>query len=463
MSNSVPKCGQNGITEICSFIEILKQNIQSIILGPNSKYKIGGNPNNKIKNRLILLFGVILILSIIFIIYYNSINNYKNRSQKCMSIYNNNDYKVNMKKIPYNLKDYKLCDFYIASSYKSCLPCGNQNDVLSYDNLRNVLLKGARFIHLDIHYNNNEISEEENIDIYPVVVNMSEEARSIITNTTKKTNKLFGINTTDELDLYKCLNIINKTAWLNNNNYPLFLYLEIYSNNNIIVESKIADIVGSVFKYKLLDANYSFCKKNIGQEKINKLYNKVIIIGNKYPYESGKLNELMNIKLSNQGIFRNYLYINDNDKYHNDIYKIDDNKTNIDYLENIDKEDTILFNKENLFRSYIEEQTYSTNTLTKPKLQLKNPNPYKLWNYGFQFVCMNYQLYDNNMINYINMFKDYSFILKPKHLRLIYEPDHKPPIQDQKLSYKPQQTNIIDNNPPWIIANSGITNFKLAT
>ncbi len=419
-------CGESNKIDICKYLQKKK------ILGGGEKESIFNKKNYK---YIILILLLILILA--YYIYY--VQNYKNRGLKCLSVYNNNNYNVNMKSILY--KNNKLCDFFISSSYKSCLPCGTQKDIISYDALKLVLLKGARFIHLDIHYNidgdiNTELDKSEYTNVYPVVANMFNNDRSGLNSESKYINRILKINSTDELKLSKCLDIIKNIAWISNIDYPLFLYLEIYSDDNITVEAKIADIILNNISSKLLDNRYSFCRKNIGQEKISEYYNKIVIITNKFPYTSGKLNELINSKIENKGSFKNYIYTKENDTYHSDINKIEDN-IDKDHLLNIIKDTAILYNKEYLSRSYREEEYYLLKSIHEPKYQVNNANPYKLWNYGFQFVCMNFQLYDDNMKEYINFFKQRSFILKPKHLRLILN-DYKPPKQNKDLSFKPQ-------------------------
>ena len=47
--------------------------------------------------------------------------------------------------------DFRLCDFYVASSYKSYLPCTNYYDYACLSSIEKVLLQsGARYIDLDV-------------------------------------------------------------------------------------------------------------------------------------------------------------------------------------------------------------------------------------------------------------------------------------------------------------------------
>ena len=46
--------------------------------------------------------------------------------------------------------NYKLCDFHIAASYKSYLPCTNYIDYSSIDSIREILRCGCRYIDIDV-------------------------------------------------------------------------------------------------------------------------------------------------------------------------------------------------------------------------------------------------------------------------------------------------------------------------
>ena len=64
-----------------------------------------------------------------------------------------------------------------------------------------------------------------------------------------------------------------------------------------------------------------------------------------------------------------------------------------------------------------------------------NYNPQIGWFYGCQFVCMHWQIIDDNMSTYISKFKNHSFILKP--CKLTYRPPvyEKPSEQDPNLYF----------------------------
>ena len=85
----------------------------------------------KHKKKAIIITSLTLILTIYFVVFYNRINRYLGR----MSIYN-----MQINPLQYNETimngNYKLCDFYISSSYKSYLPCTNYYDYSSTESIK---------------------------------------------------------------------------------------------------------------------------------------------------------------------------------------------------------------------------------------------------------------------------------------------------------------------------------------
>ena len=90
-----------------------------------------------------------------------------------------------------------------------------------------------------------------------------------------------------------------------------------------------------------------------------------------------------------------------------------------------------------------------------------NFNPQIAWYYGCQFVCMHWQIVDDDMATYITKFKNHSFILKPCALR------YKPPLYEKPVEQNPSlyfntmqvstsQSNTIQRNA----MNSNIKHSK---
>ena len=170
---------------------------------------------------------VIVIVAIATIIPITKKSDYdercKDRAEKCLKIYDDpkNPYPV-IKQTPipnggkyYNNlfkkeKYYGLRDFFYASSYKSYLPCGYTNDVVSYNAIKNVLLKGARAIHLDIFFKGDDpFCENSSIIVANVIDGQLSYSDCV------KENERY-------LDFMNCLQLINEIAW-SKTDAPLFL------------------------------------------------------------------------------------------------------------------------------------------------------------------------------------------------------------------------------------------------
>jgi len=284
--------------------------------------------------------------------------------------------------------NYRLCDFYIASSAKSYIPCNQYYDYSSYDMIEKALRMGARYIELDIY---NKTFCDETI---PVVCSGTE---------------LGNWHWTTELTLESCCNRIAATAFsavLPNYTDPLFIGLNFYIDGNVRTAAKVAQILRSYFGGRFLPTRFSHQRQNIGLEPIKTFFDKVVILSDQVWDTEPKLNEIINYTW-NKAFMRNYT-----DLEINDLHEPEE-------LQN--------FNKVHLTRVYP-----STN-----KRELSNYNPRPSWLYGCQFVSMLYNVPDSKLKIYLKKFKKASFIVKPVQLR--YKPHviQKPSPQTSKVSYAP--------------------------
>lgn len=348
---------------------------------------------NKGKTIIIICFFTILWL------YFFHIFNRVPRYLKKMNIYDNIINNKSLSSCKIILKnDYKLCDFYIASSYKSYLPCTNYYDYSSCRAIEKVLIYGARYIDLDI-YNKNF-----NICTKPIVCNGSE---------------IGNWHWTSELDFDKICRMISLTAFsskVNSPNDPLFINLNLYVNNNYYTINKIADSITKYFSQRLLPSKFSYQGINpnpklcvdISTTSIHELFGKIIIICNN-GFKHTKLDELVNISPSIVGNLRDLKYSEVKDSY------------NINEL--------ISYNKKYLTRV----------TIDIVKRNKNNFNWATPWYTGSQFVCMDYFNQDPYMLSYIKRFSKCSFVLKPYKLR--YQPTTiNPPLKQlPDVSFAPQQ------------------------
>lgn len=286
--------------------------------------------------------------------------------------------------------NFKLCDFYIASSYKSFLPGGQYYDISSIDTIVNVIECGSRYIEMDIYQD------------------------SFCWNSKPKvySGKLQGLwRYSSKLDFEACIIKIRETAFgsqfVKNGTDPLFICLNIYTENNYKMLSKIAKILHRQLGNKLLSSSYSYKTNNLAQTPIKELLGKVIIISND-KWENSPMEEMVNFSWE------------------------------MPFLRNLSSEQVLYsFDK-------VELREYNRRNITRvfPYIKArdsKNFNPSECWLTGCQFVCMNYQTMDEFMLFYLDKFSKYSLVLKPEKLR--YKPPTyaDPKAQNPVVSFAPLQ------------------------
>ena len=359
------------------------------------------------------------------------------RTELCLNVFKN--YKrIKKNKIPivyYNKYfdkklDLKVCDFYWASSRKSYLPCGQTCDICSYDAIRLCLLSGARLIDIDIY------SDESG-------------TMPIIRSRVPMPEFMSGLKT--YLDLEKCLYIIKKYAWIDESTYPLILYLNIQTNNRMVLYN-LTQILNKVFKGRFLNKRYSFSGRNgqypFGQIFIKELFGNVAIITNKYPI-MGILDEYINGTVGqNQKFISQIDYVPSMSEYGGIISR----NNNVGDMINNNKFNVTIINSESENQSKIDHSSEClfVQNFRNPKIDLYNADPEDCWKLGNQFVLMNYQLYDDNMKKYVEKFKESSLVLKPESLRYIAKPKELLVDQNKKASYIPR-----------IISQTGWYNYKI--
>lgn len=285
--------------------------------------------------------------------------------------------------------DYRLCDFYIAASHKSFLPCQQYYDYSSLEMINKALVAGARYLELDI-YNKTFCQETE-----PIVCVGKE---------------VGNWHYTTSLSFDECCGNIALNAFssnLVNGSDPFFLCLNLHLSENTRTMDKIALTIRKHLDSWLLDSSYSYQNTNISQVPLKYLLNRIIIIANNRCQDT-QLAELINYTWK-QPFMRNYSSLEIEDLY--------------------EPEEVTNYNRKNLTRVYPVFSERDT----------QNYNPRMAWMYGCQFVTMNYQKMDDNMIIYLKKFKKCSFVLKPYKLRYHPETYKAPTPQTPKVSFAPEQ------------------------
>ncbi len=347
------------------------------------------NSTNKIKNALSNplvgtfkenisqyknVIGLLVALFIFILISYFISENYRiNLVLTDMLIYdsvmvvNNSNFKG----------DYKLADYYVASSFRSVVGRNQRFDYCSTRLLQKILKNGARFIWLDVF--NSDLSEKP---------------KPVVCNGIGQGNWQLTLNS---LTFDECCQTIAETAFtsgkVNNYNDPIFVALNLNTQGNLYSLDKIQKSIIKHLGERLLEVHYGFNKVNIGQIPMSKLKNKVVIFCSN-GFQHSSLEELVN-------------YCWDNDDMKKLVYKsIDPNVKVTEYV------------KENLDAL----KDFNTNNLT---IVTPDPNtlftrqykPNYAWDAGCQFVSMYYQSVDKMIEQHVNKFKNKSFVLKPPNLR----------------------------------------------
>lgn len=343
------------------------------------------------------------------------------RLKKCLSTYPTADPQFEDIQLTYKNKyfagrefDLKLCDFYIAGSYKSYIPCGYTADIQSYDAIKKVLKMGARVVHLDLYSN-------ESLDNPLIEIRVEKPMKG-------EFNK--------PLQFDKVCELISKNAWLGHN-YPLFLYLDMHFTDKYLYQQMARHLMKH-FRKRLMHQKYGFKRNGMGQVSIQDALGRVIIILNKYPND-GLLDELTNEATSDK---HEYLRI------------MDYTEANMNYggikATETDGVFTINYNKFNMtFCKHEPDHKYDNVVTFKNDIDnIDSTDPRK---YGVHSVLAYYNKDDDYMRDYLNYFKKCSFVVKPDKLRYIPKPKKPIKKQDKRLYYKPTSTTVPGiGGMPWL-------------
>jgi hypothetical protein len=313
---------------------------------------------------------------------------------------------------------YKLCDYYISSSYMT--PCvGNQHyDYVSVDIITQVLQSGARYIQIPI------CESDVGPNAIPVV-GTAQYGQRVVTS----------LNT---LNAQQVFNVIRANAFLLNNakiNYPLIIHL-ILNTTNPYTLSVLADYIRLTLSDKLCNVS-KYAKFPIALEKLCNLLGQIILVatpeyvGTKLEpyivpfsnlYESYYYGELAAQTLPTGSAYTN--------TYNNRLSTKQQTKSNATFKAKYPSLDYVINNYSSIGSAILEDKEILNNltnfnkvglTLVKPHnpadVVSANYDPTEAVYNGCQFISMNFQINDDNMKNYIKIFQESSFILKPASMR----------------------------------------------
>lgn len=430
MSSSTNKIGY-----INNVFTSTKNNVNKL-LGIGIGQKIYDIVNNEYNQIISIVLIALLILAII-ILYRKSFS-----YQKELSLSNINIPKRKLKSLPVcnqisKDEQYRLCDYYICSSYNTqCI--GEQHfDYVSEEMYKSALLNGVRYIELPI------FSDGVDEDSVPVVATGYDGKFSITSLNTVPFEKVVSII---KNCAFKYYNEENPETF-KNINYPLIINLKIHTDNeNVLIKAN--DILVKFFN-KLLLSSEKYKKFPIQFEKLCQLTNKIILITKNDNYE----NIFKNILIPSRN-FLNIFNINYISKYILDTSTANDYYKNLSILQNqkqfqnmkelkVILQDLLDNGKNSNIFNILNNPNVNTNELlnnliifnmlgltiidydNEIKSSSSNMDFRLLVRLGCQIIPMNFQTNDNIILNYVNLFKDSSFKLKPSSIRL--------PIIEQEL------------------------------
>lgn len=407
---------------------------------------------NRIKNKLssnLRMYIIAMIPVIILLCYF--IYKYK-INYRTLNALSNMDYKeqIDLQKLPqcYELDQtmqYKLCDYYISSSYMT--PCiGNQHyDYVSAEIITEVLQSGARYIQIPIC----------EADVGP-------QALPLIATAQYGQKLITSLNT---LEVKPTLTIIRANAFKINKkmlNYPLIIHFILNTNNGNTMNI-LADNIREVLGDLLVDVP-TYQKFPIFLEKLCNLLGKVIIFATP-EYQGTKLEEFV---VPTKNMFENYHYselsgisVPANSaytkEYNNKLSTKQQTKNNELFKKKVPSLDYVIQNSDSVGATILNDKEILYNltqfnkigmTMVKP-LQYSdvistNYDPAEAVYFGCQFITMNFQINDDNMKNYLKIFTNSSFIVKPASMRFTDVEEPLPDLLSVYQSIAPRNDNILN-------------------
>lgn len=284
--------------------------------------------------------------------------------------------------------DFKLSDYYVASSSYSLFPGSDIYDYISDQILPMLIKAGARLVELDIY------ADENN--------------KPVVGLKNQKLGTDYAYNT---VSLEACCVSIGNNAF-NSVSSPVssdpFVLSLVFHTDNSNVLNAASEIIKTTCRAHLLDETYGYQRKNLAIEPVCNLQNKLIIVSGGGQIKGTHMEELVNLSWSTSNLRR---------------------MTYTQASQPHDPDELINFN-----RSHI--------TMVVPDIgdDLTNYNPQIVLSYGCQWVMMNYGSLDSMMELYIGEFQENSFVLKPAPLRPLKPKKYKQPtLPDPNLSFQPMQ------------------------
>lgn len=388
------------------------------------------------------IFNIVMIVLVTFLLFFVGIIAYNNTKNVRNEKYNDTiikHYAKDLKSLNKceSEKNYRLVDYYIASSFNTASLGGNHFDYVSLDAVKNTLLQGARYIQLNIF--------SKNVDINDV------KDEPVVGTSFKGNNYITSINTLSLLDVFEIINaysfkVLNKDGnSFKDINYPLIIEFKINTHNKFVI-NKIVKYAKKIFDMRLLNPE-KYKTYPLQFEYLCNLRNKIVCLtkdtNNLKDTDSDNLFIKKNILMKTINInqimmstltpreFETYILslsrINLNNLYKNndDIHKVISNLIN----GALNNENTFDFNSENgeiLRRGDVDGKLIYFNAIGLTTIEPDNSTMIpKAYDYrlpmaiGCQLMLMPYHDVNNIYFRYYKeFFKESSFVLKQSNVRL---------------------------------------------
>lgn len=284
-------------------------------------------------------------------------------------------------------QQYRLADFYAASSSYSVFPGAEVYDYVSDSILPLAIKAGVRLVELDIYSDVND--------------------KPVVGLKNQKLGVDYAYNT---VSLEACCVSIANNAF-NSINSPVssdpFVLSLVFHTDKTKTINAGAEILKTTCRAHMLDSTYSYQRKNLAVEPICNLQSKLIIVSGG-AMKGTLMEELVNLSWSTSHLRR---------------------MTYTQASQPHDQDELIDYNRNNI-------------TMVVPDIgeDLVNNNPQILFTFGCQWIMMNYGSIDNMMELYIGEFQENSIVLKPAALRPLKPKKYKKPtMPDPAVSFQPMQ------------------------
>lgn len=284
---------------------------------------------------------------------------------------------------------FKLKDYYIKTAYNACCTGRFKNDYVDLKSLENCAVNGVRGLDFEIYSLNDE----------PIIGASSN-------------NDYYYKETYNHVDLQSAMTEVN-TLFVEGeeyNDYPLFLFFRInYGGNNSNNRSIMKNDRPGDYDNKLINfynTIYDTLENSFG-DNINNFYSRKNNTNNVDDIFKLDLKAKMiantNIEDTKNTIF---LFIETNDNNHDNLTKsklgklidivVDDTNMRLYRYNDLEGNDSFIISNNNKESLSICLPSYGSSS--------NNYNPTKPITLGIQFIAMNYQNDDNNLVDYNNLF-----------------------------------------------------------